>query len=493
MKPNGATTRSVAASGFLVVAAGSSANILFLFWLIRSLGADQAGVVVVGIAVQVLLLRVTDCGSMAAIVRFLSSDIFGFGSGSRQTARRVVGIGAVSTATIAVLAGSAMWVVAPSIASIVNDTRATEMTRTLRAVAAAAPIFVVYMNLVHALKGVEAFARFRLIERLARPLAYIVSCLALGVDSPTETMIVLQIVNVLLLVAAAWTLHTSLRVLPDMDGIELIGLREFWQFAAPQGLSSMFDGFLAWSDTILISALISGSAAASYTAVSRVVLLYMFSLDAATEVGAPRFSAAAARGDTHRIRETYDDLSSFQCSIVWPVAVPLFVFLGDLARLVDPSLEAGVGAGRIILLGAMIAAFFGPAPVLLLMVGKPNRVMIGPAIALVCNLLINLLFLSRWGLGVAGLAWSVALVASVGSSAFLMSGVTTPRPNPARGRVRQSLVLSAGVTAFLYLVGFAGGRTVLGVIALLAGGALLLTNLRAHRRVGPSRNQGVTT
>jgi O-antigen/teichoic acid export membrane protein len=365
---------------------------------------------------------------------------------------------------------------------VINDQYAVETERTLRIVAVAAPLFVLYMNCVHALKGVEAFVKFRLIERLARPLLYLVTCVTIGVGSATATLVTLQLVNLVLLVVAALALRSAFSGFASGGDSTLVGIREFWTFAAPQGVSGLLDGILAWSDTILISAILSSAAAAGYTAISRVVLVYMFSLDAAIEVGAPRFSAAAGRGDRSALRRTYHDLVGFQSSIVWPMAVPLIIFMGNLAPLVDSSLEAAVPAGRIILLGAMIATVFGPAAVLLLMMGKSRLVMVGSALALVVNLAINISLIPRWGITAAGLAWSAALIVSAATAAWFARDLAAPGLRATGRRAQLSLLASLAMSTVLYLLGYLGGRAGLGMVAVGVAVLLTLNNLRSYRR-----------
>ena len=54
--------------------------------------------------------------------------------------------------------------------------------------------------------------------------------------------------------------------------------REFWRFAAPRGLASVFQAGSMWLDTLLVGGLLSAAAAGVYTASSRLLLVGSFFL-----------------------------------------------------------------------------------------------------------------------------------------------------------------------------------------------------------------------
>lgn len=475
-------TVHLAASGFVTTAVGAVANFAFLVLLIKRLGGESTGVIVVAVAAQVLLLRLSDLGSMGAIVRYLSADFFGKNEGSARSAVRILRIGLVPAVSASLIATALLWVAAPTLAPVLAPDSSSEMSQSLRAVAVGAPIFVTYMNVVHSLKGLEGFGSFRLIERIGRPCAYLLIGVSVGASSrPAVVVMLMQAVNTVLLVAAAVALFRLLR--PFRNGLapKTVNQSDFWRFALPQGGAGVLDGVLAWSDTILVSIILSPAAAAVYTAISRVILVHAFSADAVTEVGAPRFSAAATRQDAAGISETYSQLRSFQVRIVWPVAILLFPFLPELFKLVDSTLDEGVGAARFILVGSVLASAMGPGNVLQRMLGRSDLVLLASACALGVNLALNAVLLDWWGITGAGFSWAAALVTSSTISAVLtrrhhdLSAASWLREAPPQ------LLFPVACAAALWIVTLPGGRTVGAVLAACIGALLGMRAVLASR------------
>jgi hypothetical protein len=117
--------------------------------------------------------------------------------------------------------------------------------------------------------------------------------------------------------------------------------REFWRFAAPRGLASVFQAGSMWLDTLLVGGLLSAAAAGVYTASSRLLLVGSFFLLALIQAIGPQISAMFARGEPKRAEDVYRTATGWLVTLTWPLYLTMAVFAPTILRLFGTDFASG--------------------------------------------------------------------------------------------------------------------------------------------------------
>lgn len=172
------------------------------------------------------------------------------------------------------------------------------------------------------------------------------------------------------------------------------------------------------TDTIMVGALLDSAQAGYYGTAARLAGLVLFGLLAASNVIGPRISACHTAGDRTELQAMLNASSRSVLLFTVPVALVFalagrFVlgFWGESFTAAYPVLVILVGAQA-------VSAAAGPNGLLLNMTGHERTAAAVMVISALLNVVLNALFIPRWGLAGAGLAtglttvlWNVTLVA----------------------------------------------------------------------------------
>src|SRR5215469_2945425 len=233
---------------------GSIVNGLLSFALVvivtRTLNTKGAGLFFEATSVFVLAGTAAKFGSDTALVRFISQDR---AKGFTENIRRHIVVGVVPSFVLALIAGALLFWFAPELASYFEITPGLqhnpELVRMIRVLAAFLPVYVTYQNELAATQGFGSMVPINVIDRfmnsgLQAVAVFVAADLALGGG----------------LIVAAWgapmllgliPLYLWLRRLGKKAGVRLRrgGSRQtapgtpgkdFWFFAVPRGVASIF-------------------------------------------------------------------------------------------------------------------------------------------------------------------------------------------------------------------------------------------------------------
>ncbi len=185
---------------------------------------------------------------------------------------------------------------------------------------------------------------------------------------------------------------------------------EFWRFTAPRGLSAVFQVAILWLDTLLIGVILGASDATVYTASSRYIVAGQAILAAVVQAIAPQISSLLAAREHDRAENVYQAATAWLMVLTWPVYLLMAVFAPALVRVFGSGFQGGAGVLSILAPGMLISMAAGPVDVVLLMGGRSWWSAFNTAVALVLNVVLNLLLIPRWGIQGSAAAWTVSIV-----------------------------------------------------------------------------------
>lgn len=178
-----------------------------------------------------------------------------------------------------------------------------------------------------------------------------------------------------------------------------------WQAVVPLALISGLMLINRHMDLVILGAFRSQAEVGIYRAVFETSLLIIFALKAVNPLLQPRFASLYARGQLRQVKVLFIRSSwlMFACA-----ALPalFFIVFGSqlLGTLFGAEFVLGNAAMRILVIGQVINAGFGPVGVLLNMTGHERDALIAVLIAAISNVILNVLLVPSFGVEGAAIA-----------------------------------------------------------------------------------------
>lgn len=317
--------------------------------------------------------------------------------------------------------------------------------------AASLPIVLATTTLRSILEAAQRFDLVNYVRIPANSSVFLLPAFALAMGLHLPGMILLLMLS--RLAVTLTLLFLCLRVFPILGwslGMKAALLRPLLSYGGWVTISNIVNPLLVYADRFMIGSLLSVAQLGYYTApFEGVTRLWLVPSSVATTLF-PAFSTLAGSGTRSRIESIYSRSVKYMLLILGPPVLLIMAFARDI-------LEAWLGAdfalkGTLvlqILAVGVLANSFAYVPFSLLQgLGRPDVVAKLMLWELPFYLGVAYLFITRYGIKGAAIAWSVR----VGLEALLLMGLVWKVLGvPLRGLVDNGVL--RGVTAFLALAG----------------------------------------
>ncbi|MFB6436325.1 oligosaccharide flippase family protein [Streptomyces sp. NPDC056411] len=410
------------ARGSLFALAGSAANAVFGFVLVtvvtHGLGARGAGAVFTGVAAFTILSNALKLGADTALVRFVSRDLELTGGGGVPGLLR----SAVLPTLLASAAGAAVLLCSPGLAGwLLPELTSGQAVSVLRLFALFLPVTTVALVLLGATRGYGSVVPFVGVEQIGKPvlrvlLAVPLVLLAPGVVSLSAAWLVPGVLGA---VAASVSLRRSLRAHPG-TGRPPARVREFWAFAGPRAVSSLFDIAAVWIGVILLSVLGTSAEAGVYTAIGRLITAGTLLQLAVRLAVAPQISRLLAAGDAQGAHRLHRLSTRWIALFSWPVFVLLAAFPRTVLSVFGAGFEGGRSALVVLAVACLVNVGVGNAQTVLLMAGRSGWNLTVAGAAFLVQLGSGIWLVPEYGVLGAALSWGLAIIVDNGASAWLV-------------------------------------------------------------------------
>lgn len=413
---------TLARGGTLAVLGGVLNGILgFLLVVVvsRALGPVGSGLFFEAVGIFTILTIAAEFGASAGMVRSVAR----FRALERVEDLRGVflaGLGPVLLASVVL--GAALFVLADPLASVFMGAAHGDIgAGYLRLLAPFLPASAVVTVALAGTRALGTMVPFVTLEHVGKPLVRVV--LAAGVAglglSATALVLAWAVPVALFVPAVLLTTVTLVRRaertaerrgtgLGLRQGRRLVG--EFWRFAAPRGLASVFQVGILWLDVLLVGSIRGPREAGIYVAASRFVMIGIMVLEAARMAIAPQLSALLARGKHDRAEGVYRVATWWSMVISWPFYLLVVVFAPAILGLFGPGFAEGATALVILSLAMLVNLATGNVTVVLLMSGRSWWNLLNTVLAIALNVVLNLLLIPRIGIEGAALAWAISIL-----------------------------------------------------------------------------------
>lgn len=406
------------AAGSLLTSAGivvsGVLSLAVVIAVTRGLGPIGSGVFFQLVALFSILASLSELGAPAGLVRTIPRyQTFG----RTGDVRGAVTVALWPVGILSSLIAVALVLLAPRVTVLLGlDT--AHGSSYLRAIAPFLPLAALSSVTLAATRGFGTMVTYVWLENIAKPAlrpVLILVAMASGLG-PMAALVAWAVPSALMLPVAALAMVTLLRHSEQAvsSGTERMPLRalasEFWRFAAPRGLASIFQVAILWLDVILVGSLRSTEEAGVYAAVSRLVAVGVFAIEGVRLAIAPQVSAALARQDGEGAQLLYRVGTWWLVGVSWPLYLTLAIFAPFVLRIFGSEFERGAPALLIVSLAMLVGVGTGNVSVVLLMGGKSVWNLANTAAALFVNVLLNILLIPVLGMSGAALAWAASLL-----------------------------------------------------------------------------------
>jgi O-antigen/teichoic acid export membrane protein len=193
------------------------------------------------------------------------------------------------------------------------------------------------------------------------------------------------------------------------DGPRTYDFKGWLAVSVPLVVVAAAELMLQNTDILVVSTYMTPTDVAIYFASAKTMSLIMFVHYAVGSAVANRFAALNARGDTEKLRAFVRDAVNWT---FWPSLAAAVVILAlgkPLLWLFGPQFEAGYPVMFILVIGFLFRSSFGPAEVLLSMLGEHQVCAAVLVVSALLNLALNFALVPSFGLVGAATATSIAL------------------------------------------------------------------------------------
>jgi O-antigen/teichoic acid export membrane protein len=389
---------------------------LALVIVARGLGPARAGTFLEGVAFFTIATSLVVLGTEESMVRAVSRAL---ATGEGHELRTSLLVALVPLLGFAVVAAGAAWAFAPALARVLQDGASVDdLTATLRVFALALPFTAMHFAILAATRGFGTMLPTVAIERVGRTGAQALGAAVVLAAGWRGTSLAIAWIAPFVVGAGAagWTLRrlvvrSRMRApRPSPRPSVRAHLRAFWGFSSLRGLASIFQTTFLWLDTLIVGALVSASTTAVYTTSSRMVRLGSLVLLALVQAVAPQISELLARHERARAEHVYRISTWWLMTLTWPLYLTMAVFAPVLLRVFGGAFPVGAQVVATMCGAMLFSTAVGAVDMVLLMAGKSGWNLANSAIALVTNVVGNLLLVPRLGIEGAAIAWAASVV-----------------------------------------------------------------------------------
>jgi O-antigen/teichoic acid export membrane protein len=185
----------------------------------------------------------------------------------------------------------------------------------------------------------------------------------------------------------------------------------FWRFTAPRAVANLTQILLQRLDIVLVAIMRGPAEAAVYTAATRFLVAGQFGNTAIIMAAQPRFAELFAVGDYRGGGRVYQVTTAWLIVLTWPLYLLAVIYGSEVLSLFGHSYQAGHMVVVILGLTMLLWAACGQVDTVLITVGRSGWSLANGLLALVVNVVLDVLLIPSYGITGAAIGWAAAIVA----------------------------------------------------------------------------------
>jgi O-antigen/teichoic acid export membrane protein len=413
----------------------TAAGYLFKVYLARVLGAEALGIYALGMTIIAFIGVFNALGLPQSAVRFVALYT---ATGKLDQLRGFIVWAVALLLGANVLLGGLIIVAGPWIARHFYHTPALEPYLKLFALIMLFGALTTFFGQV--LQGYKDVSRRTVITNfigtpLTMLLTVILVALGLGLWGYIFAQVLSAAVVLVLLMFVFWNL-TPVAARSLRNGLPALESQVLSFGAAVFGIALM-EFLLGQIDKVLIGVYIDAREVGIYSVAMAIVLFVPIALQSVNQIFTPTIADLHGRGERELLGRLFQTLTKWILASTLPLAAVVIVFARPLMRIFGPDFEAGWLVLVIGTFGQLVNCGVGSVGYMLLMSGHEKRLIRVQAVMTVFMVLLNLVFIPKWG--ILGAAAAAALT-TIGTNSWNLH------------EVKKALQLSPYNRSYLHLV-----------------------------------------
>ena len=383
---------------------GSVFRYIFSIIMARFLGAQMLGLYSLGNAITRIAEIFALMGLDNGVLRFVSRDTEDKANVD-QSIYSSLKVGIISSLLISI-------VLFVSAERIVNDILNEDLflITVIKIFAISLPFSVLTLISSFATQAFKVLKYKIFVNQIVNPLtlliAFIASYYLLGINLsillPTVISSIIGLIFILKFLTSFSKISLNKIIKTNID-------KDILRFSIPLMFVSAIGIIMHWIDIIMLGILSNATEVGMYHPIERTAGLVRMILFAFAGIFAPIFSEHYFKKNQDGMRESYQSSSKYILTFSLPIFIFLFIF-SEQMLLVFGSEFQNYFALKVLLLGIFIQTIFGLGSSTLTMSGYTMFNLLNVSIALVLNIISNLILIPLYGLSGAALATSFALI-----------------------------------------------------------------------------------
>ncbi len=414
-----ATTQSKKDSGLALVGAAASTVANFAVAALVALdGKETAGIFFATTAIISICSKISSLGAMTGLVYFMPNELAGNNGGNPKH------LLALAVKPVIITAGSiTALVIACSLALNSFLSNPSSIVEVLPIAAFAIPAWALMATFLGSTRGLGTMLPTVSINQIFRPTAQLIFLTAAVLLSDSLTILL-----------SAWALPLGIGALlawlathkaggSSNIGTPVVAKSDFWTYTKPRAVSNGFQIMLERLDVILVLWLAGEAAAGIYGAVTRYITAGNFLIASIAQANAPSLRKTVKLGDKAAGQKVLHQTTNWMVLLIWPFALFLLTKAETFAELLNKDFIPGAQSLQIIAIGLMVSALAGPIEIMLLMIGRSKRSLLGVSVALFLDIGLSVLLIPHFGIEGAAIAWSIAIATQNLLAAFFVGSL----------------------------------------------------------------------
>lgn len=400
-------------------------RLAFTIAVARALGVRETGVLVSVIALISILSNTAELGADTGVSRFIPQARV---EGRSHELRRIVDVALLPVILGGGILGLLTFIFAPQLSqAFVHGASRAHGVVYLRVFAVAVPLLAALRVALAATRGMGTMVPYVAILDVGLPVLRLVPAMvalvaglgavafAFGWMIPAAISFVAAMLAMYALIRKAQATEPATAAPPRPFGRLA---KDFWAFSTPRAIATLFQVTVFGLDVLLLGALATSAQAAVYGAAGRIAVMGTFALAAAGIPLAPQIAHLLARGSRDRAEAVFQAATWWIMVASWPFGLAVAVYAPLIMRVYGRGFPSGHTALSILSLAMLVQIGTGNNRIVLLMGGKSLWNLLFSGLALVTNVVLNVILIPRYGMNGAAIAWAITILVDNGGTTF---------------------------------------------------------------------------
>ncbi|MFH1597594.1 MAG: flippase [Patescibacteria group bacterium] len=401
--------KKIAGGGFIIFIGTLFSLLLQFFYrliIIRNVSQYEYGLFSLGLVIVSILLTFSLLGLEFGVSRFI-----GFYRG-HQDDQKITSIIA-SSIKISVISGIffmlILWASSPLLSSILHD---GSLKNIFSIFAISLPFSAFIQVMISVYLGLERVMPKVIINNLQFVLLIIGFYIVRALDLPFMSIIYAYSIAIFFtFLALAFYSKKIFRLARKRTKTKMM-TKKLLLFSLPLLGQNLFSALIVWTDTLMLGFFKNPETVGLYNSAIPLAHLIPIMLTSTGFIFIPIFSQLYARGLLDEMRKVYVTITKWLFSSSMIIILFVLLFPGNLISFFyGEGYIAAATALKILAIGFIIHILSGPNGLSLVVIGKTKQLLITSFAGCVLNIILNILFIPRWGIIGAATASTITLIA----------------------------------------------------------------------------------